>query len=99
MIVNKKQVFLIQGQYANTVNGVAQISPEISQLVVVADNEQIISSIIAKHDRNFKLLGYASLQDYEDAVYKLRATLKGNDVGLQMLVDPVLAGDSVVVDS
>lgn len=91
MAVKKNQVFLVSGQLKEEDAGGARLAPEITQRVVVAEDAQAAHGLLASTEPAFRPVGHASLQDYEDAVTKLRATLKGDATGWTVLVAPGMA--------
>lgn len=92
MAVQKNQVFLVQGQMERLVDGVAQRGPEIEQRVVVAQDARVAYEVLAANEPGFKPIGRATLQDYENAATKLRAAIKGDNVGWIMHIAQGMAG-------
>lgn len=77
MTIKNNQVYLVQGQFKQVLDGVITLDPEIKQLVVVAKDNETAYQFVTKEHPGFKPLGYATLEDYEKTARKLRDTLKG----------------------
>lgn len=88
MAIKKNQVFLISGQMKLASDESARLAPEVVQRVVLAEDSQAAYGHLVATEPDFTPLGHASLQDYESAVAKLRATLKGEATGWSLLVAP-----------
>lgn len=86
--VSKNQVYLMQGQSLLIVDEIKQAMPEIEQRVVVARDVQSAMNLIGNSVPEFRVVGYATLKEYEDTAAKLRATLNGVDTGWILLVEP-----------
>ena len=82
----KSQVFLVQGQAVEKINGIEKYSPVIESCVVVAQSHVAAYHHLKIASPNFMPVGHASLQEYEDAANKLRSALKGEDVGCKVFV-------------
>lgn len=82
----KSQVFLVQGQIVEKVAGIVKYSPVIESCVVVAQDHVAAYAHLEKVSPSFRVVGHASLQEYEDAAKKLRSALKGDDVGCKVFV-------------
>lgn len=80
----------MQGQSVVLVDGEMKAKPEIEQRVVIARDDAAAMKLINELSREFKVIGYATLKEYEATVAKLRATLNGVDTGWKMIVEPGL---------
>lgn len=89
MIGDTKQVFLVSGQLVtHGASGEELVSALIEQQVVVAVDGQAAYAALAKKMPNFRPVGLTSLDDYERAVAKIKATLKGAETGWALLIAP-----------
>ena len=79
MSVNAKHVFLVSGQRLVTgEEGGENLSPDIEQCVVVANDDQDAYKTLESLEPKFRPLGFATLDDYESTAAKLRAVLNGD---------------------
>jgi hypothetical protein len=90
MAVSKDQVFLMQGQYITVVDGENSINPVIHQNVVVASSVDSAIELLSDQLPSFKVIGHATLEDYENTASKLRATLKGTNKEWPLITEPKL---------
>lgn len=88
----KSQVFLVQGQFSQIVEGIERLAPEIEQFVVVAHDDRAAYGLLESSAPGFRPVGHATLEDYEETAGKLRATLRGDDIGWKLLVAPGMSG-------
>lgn len=78
MSVNAKQVILVSGQRLVKVEGSGEkLSPDIEQLVVVADNGVEAYTALESLEPGFRPLGFATLDDYESTAAKIRDAVSG----------------------
>ena len=61
----------------NVEGGGEKLSPDVDQLVVVADNGVEAYKALESMEPSFRPLGFATLDDYESTATQLRAVLKG----------------------
>ena len=81
MSVNAKHVFLVSGQrLVNVEGGGEKLSPDVDQLVVVADNGVEAYKALESMEPRFRPLGFATLDDYESTAAKLRDVLSGKGI-------------------
>ena len=86
MSVAKSEVFLVQGQRAKgDGNG---LEGTIEQLVVVARNRDDVGEVLAANVPDFRMIGSATLKDYEATAERIRAVLDGKSTEWAMLVGP-----------
>ena len=65
----------------------ASLAPTVEQRVVVAPNGlQEALELLAVQAPDFRTLGSVTLDDYERAAAKIRATLKGQETGWGLLL-------------
>ncbi len=93
MEVDAKHVFLVSGQRLVRGAGTdATLTPGIDQHVVIAPNLQEACALLAAQYPDFRTLGSATLDDYEQAVSKIKATLKGKDTGWGLILTTSFQG-------
>ena len=81
-------VFLFSGQaVVQKVGDREGARPEVTQRVVVAEDAVVAAQRLAKHDPSFRILGYATLADYEETARRLRAVVEGNSTDWTILAD------------
>jgi len=81
----------MQGQVIRNIDGADQLLPEVEQRVVVAFDESTAMKLLGDREPKFKLLGYATLKDYEDTALNIRAAVTGIDDKWVVYVEPGLA--------
>jgi hypothetical protein len=82
----KSQVFLVQGRKVGNEADRTQAGI-IQQKVVVARNDQSVMRYIEHLDDEFKVVGFATLWEYEQTVAKIHATLNQQDTDWELLVE------------
>lgn len=89
MAVETNQVFLVQGQrVVQGPAGARVTSPVIEQVVAVAVNAQAAHALVVGDMPDFMPLGFTSLEQFEDAVLKLRSAISGGECDWPLLVAP-----------
>lgn len=83
------QVFLVSGQKITSKDsGDESVSALIEQQIVVAVDKQAAYEALAEKKPDFRPVGITSLDEYESIVAKMKATLRGVDTGLELLISP-----------
>lgn len=82
-----KNVFLVQGQLLEVIDGVSKTMPEIVQQVVISDSADSAVALVKKTSPNFQLVGYASLEVYESTASKVCAVVEGVSFEFPLIVD------------
>lgn len=76
--INPQKVFLVSGQMLEQkVGGQEGRSPTVVQRVVVAEDAAEAIRKLEDAEPVFRPLGHASLAEYEDAAFRLRAVAEG----------------------
>lgn len=86
MAVLKKEVFLVQGQYANTEG--RRLDGGIVQVVVIARDSEEMMTVVKTKAAGLQIAGWATLEQYAATVAKLRAAVKGEESDWPVLVAP-----------
>lgn len=71
MAVAKSEVFLVQGQQNDGDGSVVQI-------VVVAKSMEAMAETVVNNRPDLRVVGFATLDDYERTAARIRDALKGN---------------------
>lgn len=91
MTDDAKQVFLVSGQTATLAEGGGEVlSSTVEQQVVVAKDGEEALALLSEKVPSFRPLGLTTLDDYEQAVAKIKATLKGVNTGWGLMLAPGL---------
>ena len=89
--MDAKQIFLVSGQMLVDVEGGGKsLSPAVVEKVVVAEDGPAAYAALAEKMPDFRPLGLTALADYEKAVAKIKATLKGVETGWGLVLEPGL---------
>lgn len=90
-MIDSQRTFLASGQMLQKQEGGREaLSPVIELQVVIAKDVQAAYALLAEKNADFKVLGMTSLADYEQAIAKIRATLKGENTGWGLMIAPGL---------
>lgn len=89
MAVLKTEVFLVQGQLEK--EGKERLDGVIEQIVVVAPDIEAMRTVMTTNAPEFRVTGWATLEDYEATAAKLRSALKREALDWRVLVAPGMA--------
>ena len=86
MNVPKDKVYLVQGQ--RQIEGAEGLNGSIEQIIVVAQGSDAVSEILADSAPDFRMIGLATLKDYEATAAKIKAALGGKTKEWPVLIAP-----------
>lgn len=85
--INPQKVFLVSGQMLEPkVGGQQGSNPSVVQRIVMAEDAAEALRTLGEAEPLFRPLGHASLAEYEDAAFRLRAVAEGRSNEWSILV-------------